>query len=290
MEKIYSLWIGGKRVYSLKQLMNSFDLSSVEVYYYGGGLVRWLRLCGANEIADRVEKIDPALDPSEQLAEIFGQPMPKKTTVPDIASYPSAPIKDEGISASSFSSKALDASAVSFSESAVLSSFSGNDVTDSFSVSQTLSASSFEVSSFGGSSFGASLIYISSAAALNASFVLETSSFSLTSFNMFATSFAASSFHEYEYEFETGGSFNSGSFTLGSFNSYAGSFTGTLGSFNAGSFSSADIAPKETESGSFTSAGDDTAQEAPQLSPKEKVLQNISACPLNRFGYGLHLI
>lgn len=290
---MYSLWIGGKRVYNLNQLKENFDLESVELYCCGGGLARWLRQCGENETADKVEKLNTSFDLSEQLAEIFGQPKPAKTELANLTSVLDVPEKNKDFAAS-FTAKALQ------SESG---SFMPGEKTDTFNSGLSL-PSSYEISSFGVSSFETSSVYTGSSAAFStsfslnfSSFSLETTLFSLSSFNFTSTSFMTSSFHEFEYEYETGGSFSilSGSFALGSFKAYADSFTDTsfihtVSSFNPELHSDGRVASDKSENGSFDGENADGDANTTQLSPSEKILQNIIACPLNRFGYGLHLI
>lgn len=290
---MYSLWISGKKVYDLNQLKENFDLESVELYCCGGGLVRWLRQCGENEIADKIEKLNTSFDLSEQLAEIFGQPKPVKTDLTDMTLVPDAPEKNKDFN-TSFTAKILQ------SENG---SFMTGEKNDSFN-SELSFPSSYEISSFGVSSFETASVYTGSSAALStsfslnsSSFSLETTSFSLSSFNLTSTSFMTSSFHEFEYEYETGGSFSilSGSFALGSFKAYAGSFTdtsfiNTVSSFNPELHSIGTVTSDESENGSFDRENTNIEANTPQLSPTEKIIQNITACPLNRFGYGLHLI
>lgn len=292
---MYCLWIGGKKVYGLKELKDNFDFGSVEVYCLGGGLSRWLRLCGESETAERVDKIDLSRDLSEQLAEIFDQPSPIKNPLSDT-------------SCSCFNSKiSREGSVSSFSENNALSdngSFSVGEKTDSFNL-EHFSPSSYEISSFGVSSFEEKSVYSGSSIALNTSFSLESSSFAAASFNflttsfsLISTSFMSSSFHEYEYEFEAGGSFSAlgGSYSLGSFGAYIGgsfsvtSFVGSAGSFKTESPSSGTDTSYEPDADKLNRLNADGETTSPPLSPKEKILQNIASCPLNRFGYGIHLI
>lgn len=293
---MYCLWIGGKKVYDLKQLKENFDYDSVEIYCLGGGLARWLRLCGEIETAEKIEKINPSSDLSEQLAEIFDQPNPTKKSLSDTDPVCITP----EISKEKFSSSFAANNAVSDS-----SSFAIDRETDSFNF-EILTPSSYEMSSFGGSSFEAAAVYTGSSTALSTSFSLESSSFTTTSFNFISTSFnfittsfMTSSFHEFEYEFETGGSFVTlgGSYSLGSFGasyisgSFANtSFISTAGSFKAESTSSGVLTYGESNADKIDRENTDSEATAPQLSPNEKILQNITACPLNRFGYGIHLI
>lgn len=136
------------------------------------------------------------------------------------------------------------------------------------------------------------------------SFAFET--FELTG-SFLSSSFNSGSFGEYEYEYEyeyessftnlLTGSFSIGSFASSSFNSASFNLdTAPPESFNSASLlrqvnaaekaenNEKNIAPtKKTEKIFLPKAPDD-------LPPEEKIKQNIRSCPLNRFGYGIHLI
>lgn len=75
---MYCLWFGNQKIHDLKQLKNNFDFDAAEMYLLGGGLSRWLRQCGENEIANRVENVDLFGDIQKQLAEIFSVKLPQK--------------------------------------------------------------------------------------------------------------------------------------------------------------------------------------------------------------------
>ena len=289
---MYCLWIGGKKVNDLKQLKANFDLDSVEIYCLGGGLARWLRQCGEIEIAEKIEKIDTQSDLSERLAKIFDQPYIVKHSPVD---HPSSCIpaeKSEKKFTSSFAANNIPSEGGSFTAGENIGSFGAE-------------SSSYELTSFGGSSFESTLRYSGSASVPVGSLAFEyssfvTNSFNLlsTSFNLFtasfnysSTSFMTSSFHEYEYEYEAGGSFSafSGSYSLGSFRAYMGSFTDTSFVNTVSSYKESILSGVHRSEGS-EEAVSEIKEEIPQLSPHEKVLKNIAACPLNRFGYGIHLI
>ncbi len=116
----------------------------------------------------------------------------------------------------------------------------------------------------------------------------------------FNGSFSPSSFRSiHEWEFENG-SFNKGSFRKGSFNAFSGSFR--KGSFRSGSFSGSSFRLVKTsfKSGSFSSGSfrfssggsfryfigeaEITAEEY------KRTRINLSSCPLNEHGYGIHRI
>lgn len=84
--------------------------------------------------------------------------------------------------------------------------------------------------------------------------------------------------HAFEYEFERG-SFRGGSFRLKRFGK-SGSFS--VGSFHAGSFSGGSF-----RSGSFRFFAGNAGITEDEY---RCTLLNLSSCPLNEYGYGIHLI
>lgn len=117
----------------------------------------------------------------------------------------------------------------------------------------------------------------------------------LNSGSSFNGSFSPSSFRSiHEWEFENG-SFNKGSFRKGSFNAFSGSFrSGSFSgssfrlvktSFKSGSFSSGSF--RFSSGGSFRyfiGEAEITAEEY------KRTRINLSSCPLNEHGYGIHRI
>lgn len=109
----------------------------------------------------------------------------------------------------------------------------------------------------------------------------KTGSYNLGSYNV--GSFRKGSYHEYEFEYELG-SFFSGSFAkyLSSF--FSGSFAQYLGSFKFSSFT--------FSAGSFVFGSfkyDDFLIDG-KFCPAAPVIKNLTSEPLNRFGYGIHII
>lgn len=273
---MYCLWLGVHKIYNLKQLKRHFDFDAVEMYLLGGGLSRWLRQCNESEIADRVEKIDLLGDISKQLSDIFSVKLPKgRRNMPLPSEAPKSPAA-AGTEFTAFSSAPLglkEANAASFPSPT--NSFSAS--AGSYTPEAASETSSFK---FGEGSFALSSFNVGS---------FETMSFSLGLSSFLYGSFASGSFnyHEYEYEYAFRSSFGFGSFALGSFNS---------GSFDSGSFGvnynsaahtkTYGLAVGRTEENKENACGVRIAA----LPTEEKIRLNFSACPLNRFGYGIHLI
>lgn len=275
---MYCLWFGANKIYDLQQLVKYFDFDAAEMYFLGGGLSRWLRQCGENELAAQVDGIDVAGDISAQLAKVFNVPLPEdrsnapcdNTPAPTScggsfgASFQKASFAADSfeLTAGSFSSETLGALPGSF-QNAV-----GSFETGSF---QNL-LGSFETTSFG----------------------FETH-LSQSSFNNIFTSFLTTSFklHQYEYEFSNSFALTSTSFNTTSFNisQYQSSFefgSFNIGSFIAGSFGtvSSEALPAAKEAVLYS----ETKTDFTALTAEEKIILNITSCNLNLYGYGLHLI
>ena len=258
---MYCLWLNGNKVYTLQQLRASYDAGAVELYCLGGGLVRWLKDCGEQETAEKVEHIDLSGSISRQLAEIFGVEIPEK---PEQEYHPAAAKTPVSAPTGSFFLQ------TSFSKTLFTTSF------DTTSFAFSAAYTSFFTTSFLTPSFSGGYEY---------EHEYETGSFTANSFSLYLSSFST------EAAFSTGSfSFGSGSFTLGSFTSEYGSFTPDTTSFRLtlSSFSpkSAEAVPEADKS----TPAPTPEQEQPPLTPQQKFELNISSCPLNRYGYGLHLI
>ena len=241
---MYCLWLNGKKVYTLRQLRDSFDAEAVGLYCLGGGLARWLKDCGEPDTAEKVEQIDLSENISRQLAEIFDVELPEK-------------------------------------EEQAYESAASPQPTYTAGCSFTLPPSSLPDTSFFPGSFFTS-------------FDTTSFNFSATYNSFFTTSFLTTSFGSYEYEYE----YESGSFTTGSFSLYFSSFFSefafSTGSFASGSFIFGSFIP---EWGSFpmmlSSFSPESLEMSPTampLTPQQKFELNLSSNPLNRYGYGIHLI
>lgn len=281
---VYCLWFGNNKIYDLQQLVKCFDFDAAEMYFLGGGLSRWLRQCGENELAAQVDLIDITGDISAQLAKVFDIPLPEgrsnviRDNTPAPTSYADGffaagsfvPLRNDGslntgsfeFTSGSFSSETLGALPSSFQN------VSGSFETGSF----RNILGSFDTTSFG----------------------FETL-VSQSSFNNIYTSFLTTSFklHQYEYEFSnsfalTTTSFNTTSFNISRYQSSyeLGSFN--IGSFIAGSFGmiSSEALPAAKEAVLYS----ETKTDFTVLTAEEKIILNITSCSLNRYGYGLHLI
>lgn len=263
-----ALWLNRRKIFSADEISANFDIAAIRGYFLGGSLAVWLASHGGEEYSRAVSQLDPN-DPclNDRLTEIFtGKGCDVPTHKADeFRGIPSAPA-------------------------------SGSFGTGSFNG---------EYGSFAGGSFG----YGSRSWAWDwewewrfGSFRKGLGSFSYGSFGYGSFnygSFSRGSFRLWEWEWEwrfgsfrkAQSSFNYGSFGYGSFGAL-GSYMYGYGSFNYGSFGGSFRFPFGLfggESGSFRG----TAGSFAMLTPDEYdeiMYRTLGMCPLNRFGYGIHLI
>lgn len=273
VNSLYCLWFGNHKIYNMDQLRKNFDFDSAEMYYLGGSLSVWLRQCGENEIAEKVENINPLSDISKQLAEIFSVKLPKGRS-----NFPTA------ISSAENSEKSQQNKTSSFIYTEVCLSIPKNISLDTFNSkigSFELIPESFytETGSFisNAGSFTLNSLYTlyHSFSMFNGSF--ETTSFQnileLSSFGISGVSFTSNSFHLHEYEYGT--SFNFSGFEQKSFDPE----------------NLSDIIENKKCGASLPGNKNRNCRaNITQLSDEEKIKLNIMYCPLNRFGYGIDLI
>lgn len=333
---MFCLWIKNNKICNLKQLKEFFDFDIVEMYLLGGSLIPWLKQCGSNDLAQRVKAIDLNADISSQLSEIFGVKLPQSSkiataeqgTAPAAENNSSSFNKEQGLSSfetdtaitdSFFGIRCAQLVKSSFENQTPESSFISESLS-SFRLSESSSQTgSFELnlteSSFGGAGVGSFETGVTGSFSMQfssfeqGSFALENTINSSSSGSFILSSFNIGSFgeHEFEYEYQQGGSFTNlqGSFNIGSFNTNSfntGSFE--IGSFKIGSFNlkagfdKVSVAPQPVITEELEKPADELKpidkiflpKKESDLPPEEKIKQNILSCPLNRFGYGINLI
>ena len=301
---MFSLLLTKGKINSFEQLKDNFDLEAIRLYYFGGSLIKWLEMCGKSEIAERVRNIDPNKDIDIQLAEIFEQPIPLKADIKKAQKFADAKksifsfiLRDNPLK------YAVSANSCSFFLQMVLS---GETITDSHSLDNNMNENSFfdvngsfenktgsfkyGIGSFRyGSEYEREYERESEAGSFGykaASFAFEQRSFSasVSSYLSSNTSFFLKT-NSFNYK-ETSFFLNKVSFETGSFLN-----KNILSSFSPSSFISS-FSPS-----SFTSCCDNVLKDNSEnnseeisKSPEEKIYENLSYCPLNRFGYGIHLI
>ncbi|MBQ8194182.1 MAG: hypothetical protein IJZ47_02345 [Oscillospiraceae bacterium] len=260
----HAIWLNRRKIFSADEISANFDIAAIRGYFLGGSLIRWLNANGGKDYARALTELSPS-DPylNDRLTEIFTG---KKCNAPvhkaDDNLVRAIELLRGGVPVTGSAQNVNGSFAYSFG------SFSHGSFGYSFG---SFRGGSFSYGSFAGGSFrrtwewewewrfgsfrGGSFRYSGGSAAYN-----------LSSYR--------GAFGSFGYNF---GSYLSGSFMFG------GSFRGyTLGSFpfdisyGMGSYRGFPLA------GSFRAV---TADEYDEI-----MYRCLSVCPLNRFGYGIHLI
>ena len=317
---MFDLLFDGKKISSFQQLTDNFDFEAVKLYCLGGSLSTWLDNCGKSEIAEKVRSIDLYGDIDARLAEIFGQPAPIRVDIQKAQAVNNAKNALSsfvmGITPFSYAVSANNGSFLAQSE--YMSSFapgsfnlnSSSFMNGSFNnlmTSYVYNISSFEQSKgsfeFNTNSFRIGSGYyeyeseyeLGSFQRFSHSFNFEQSSFFsfLTSFGWGTTSF---SLETTSFSFEnTSYSLYNTSFNIGSFNS---NLNTNLSSFSLSSFSTSSFEASSFAAGSFgethlidkNRTEEKPVEEVDTRTPEEKICENLTYSPLNRYGYGIHLI
>lgn len=251
------LWLNRKKISSAAEIIDNFDLAAIRGYFLGGSLSEWLREHDGAVYADRLDKLK-TLDPqdpqlNDRLAEAFGVSVGAVSDVfcGNAPDNGACAGQDGGSRCGSFGS--LSGSFGTGSGSFNFGSYSG------FSGSGGYAGSGAWVSSGGLTALGSYRFSLWEwewewRFARRGSF---RGSFSAGSWG------SIGSFGSYR--------FGSGSYLLGSFGSFPrGSF---FGSFGAGSF------------GGLGSGGFITADEYDRI-----MYECLRKCPLNCYGYGIHIV
>ncbi len=251
------LWLNRKKISSAAEIIDNFDLAVIRGYFLGGSLSEWLREHDGAVYADRLDKLK-TLDPqdpqlNDRLAEAFG------VSVGAVSDVFCGNAPDNGACAGQYGG----------SRCGSFGSLSGSFGTGS---------GSFNFGSYSG--FSGSGGYAGSGAWVSSGGLTALGSYRFSLWEW-----------EWEWRFARRGSFRgsfsagswgsigsfgsyrfgSGSYLLGSFGSFPrGSF---FGSFGAGSF------------GGLGSGGFITADEYDRI-----MYECLRKCPLNCYGYGIHIV
>ncbi len=291
-----SLWLNRKKISSAAQIPDNLDIASLRGYFLAGSLIEWLEEHGGRKYAAKLAKLspdDPALN--DKIARIFGgKPL---------------------------SAKPLDGVPPDGSAGGVTGSFRAGGTSFKMPNSFRFTNTSFPVPGGSGSAYfseiSSFLTYLSGN--FGGSFV--SSSFYSTSFSQWewlweffksysggsfvSTSFFGASFSQWEWLWEFFRSYSGGSFVSSSsfatsfsqwewlwefFRSYSG------GSFVSTSFYNTSFKGWERFFGSFAggfgSFGGSFNEKIPAFLDEYDLVMfmTIMTCPLDRFGYGIHII
>ncbi len=317
-----SLWLNRKKITSAAQITGNLDVASLRGYFLAGSLIEWLEEHGGGKYAAKLAKLsadDPSLN--EKIARIFGgKPLPAKP-LDGALSVGSAggltgSFRTGGASfrmPNSFRFTNTSFSAVGGSGSAYFSGLSSFLAYLSGGSGGSFGASSFLNSSFSrwfwellsgysGGSFVSTSFFTTSFSQWKWEWLWEFfGSYSGGSF-VSASSFS-SSFAQWEWEWlweffrsYSGGSFVSTSFLGASFAQWEWEWLWEFfGSYSGGSFVSASFLGWERSFGSFAggfgSFGGGSFRENPFLDEYDLIMfKTLMMCPLDRFGYGIHII
>lgn len=306
-----SLWLNRKKISSAAQIPDNLDVASLRGYFLGGSLIEWLEEHDGGEYASKLAVLshdDPSLN--EKIARIFGgTPLPAKPIngSPDkrgsydtgngslrLTSYPYAGSSGSFRMPNSFRFSNSSFGAFAGSGGKFFAEFGSF-----LAYLRTLYGGSFAVGSFKigkmgntgsyGLEFEWEWLWEFFREYSGGSFV--STSFSETSFlqwewlweffrgysggSFVLSSFSETSFSQWEWLWEFLRGYSGGSFTLSSY--FGTSFAGMFGRFVGGSF--------PWGAGSFPQNVPFTPDEYDLI-----MFKTLLFCPLDRFGYGIHII
>ncbi len=249
-----ALWLNKRKIFSAEDISANFDIAAIRGYFLGGSLIPWLKANNGEHYAAALESVDPSSERlNDILSEVFGQNI-------------SAPVHqhDEQLIAFIDTMKGGCAPANSSAVgSARYAQGFGSYQFGAFGGSYRYGSYNF------GSYKGFSLWewewewYLSSFRKRGGSFAGFMGSYSLAGFGY-------GSFNISSYRFGGLGSYNFGSF--GSYN-FGGSFR--FGMEALGSYKGVPLG----------SMGWMSADEYDEI-----MYRTLGICPLDRFGYGIHII
>lgn len=269
-----AIWLNRSKIFSADEIPANFDIAAIRGYFLGGSLIKWLAAHGGQEYLPALEALSPSdSDLNNKLTEIFTQ---KKCTAPvhkadetlirTIDAIKGVPtVTSSGYAASSLSAGSFRGHLFGGQGSYQASSFAGG-------------VNSFYYGSSNSGSYNFGSYYLGSFSRRTWQWEWEWRYGSFRAGSFRGGSFGHGSFaggSGIGYGSFRGGSFNFGSFGFGSFRFGAGSYRFGFG-FDTGSYRGFPLG------GSFRPITTDEYDEI--------MYRCLNMCPLNRFGYGIHLI
>ncbi len=249
------LWFDKHRISKAQEISEHFDLAALRGYFLGGHLSEWLREHGGAEYADKLDRLDRRCsDLNRRLAEIFGH------TVSAVSIFTGNAAEERTHSPFECSGSAYYGSG----------SFAGY-----------MYGSGRLAGSFGGSGW----LRLGSFYGGTGSWL---GSYAYGSGGLMGGSFRRFSLWEWEWEWRSLGSFRQTGSFLGS---YTGLFSGSFMGFGSYIFGSAAylIGSFRRTAGqghsSFCGSGFMTPDEYDRI-----MFECLHRCPLDCFGYGIHII
>lgn len=271
-----AIWLNRTKIFSADEIPANFDIAAIRGYFLGGSLIKWLAANGGQAYIGALKALSPS-DPAlnDKLTEIFTK---KKCTVPthcadeglirtvDKMRGAPAPVKAVG-------SGSYGAASFNFGRLGGFDSYRfGFAEYGSFSLG-SFNFGSFNYGSFGKGSFNYGSYYLGSFARRTWQWEWE---WRYGSFR--GGSYRGIGSYSLKYGSFSGGSYRLGSFNSGAFGSFGygfGSYRFGLG-FDTGSYKGFPLG------GSLRTITSDEYDEI--------MYRCLNMCPLNRFGYGIHLI
>ena len=267
-----ALWLNRKKIFDASEIAENADIGALRGYFLAGSLVPWLRGHNGGEYADALEKLPyDAPDLNERLVKIVTGKNSRKVPA-----------------------KTLGGTDPTDPQTNAARTFSGNvyaSFPTSYGVLSSYSPTSYEFSGYSISSYNFSSYSAGSGGSYTATYTAGSGSFFLTSWTYWL--------HEWEWEFWLALGRGWGSFSVTSFGSGVsqgwewlakllsgygyGSFSfGSFGSFGHISFG---------EYGSFCFSPEQLLEKLAELDEYDRImLETLALCPLDRYGYGIHMI
>lgn len=121
----YCLWLSGKKIMNLQELIENYEYAALVGYFLGGSLIAWLISIGEAAIAQRINDIDPQGNLEKQFAWAFGI--------------------DEGVVDENIDNISCE---ICMENTAVSSSFNISNICSSYRLSSYIFLSSFNISSY----------------------------------------------------------------------------------------------------------------------------------------------
>ncbi len=253
-----AIWLNRRKIFSADEISANFDIAAIRGYFLGGSLIKWLDSHGGEEYSRLLERLSPSdAALNDRLTEIFTQ---KKCSVPvhkaDEQLIMTINLLKGGVPVTG-SAQGVCTSGVLGGSSAPTGGYNAG------STAYLMNYGSFRAGSFSGS--------------FNRSWEWEWEWW-LGSFRRNYGSFAyGTGSYRWNYSSFGYGSFNFGSFAGGSFRR----------GFALGSF------PFDTSYGMGSYRGFPLGGSFRQVTSDEYdviMYRCLGICPLNRFGYGIHII
>ncbi len=250
-----AIWLNRRKIFCAGEIAENFDIAAIRGYFLGGSLIKWLNANGGENYAEALSLLDEnAPDLNDRLTEIF------------TGKRCNAPVHK--------ADERLIAAVDILKNKQLPCSFSGSFPFDFGSFGSFMGYfGSYNSDSFRfGSFFGGSYSWEWEWEWLFRLFGYGSFNFGSYNFSSFLAAFSAGSFNFGSFA----AAFSAGSFNFGSFANAFGSYRLLPSGYSFGSYNGLPF------NGSYRMISSDEYDEI--------MYRCLNMCPLNRFGYGIHLI